>query len=204
MRQFKEMRSRWDRALGLEREITLVGRLVEGRTHYQDVVDLLEGVENVSVASSEDVQSCEASLREITELERLQGGAVRTLDAVGRYRDIGDVLVPEVPETVQTALREMEQAQDLLDRARYGVRTVKAFRDVEEFDIPDSLDVSAATEEIRSLEMMVGRLKEYATTGRDSKLGVAQSSEEMEALDKELHDLLHEAGICPTCAQEVH
>jgi len=202
MRQFKEIRSRWDEALRLEQEISRIQRLVEGSRRHTRFVKGFQGVEKVELPDADVLGRVEDLRAEIDRLHRLSTATSRVEGVAQRLAGVGEVELPAFEQELADRMNEITRLESLLAQARGSVRTVRAYKGVEQVELPE-LELGQRLAEVDTLERLVARLRAAATQGKEAKDALPMIDERVESLDAEIHELLHEAGICPTCEREV-
>lgn len=202
MRQYQEVRDRWSKALSLEREIVSVERLVENYNRHHQVVSRFDGVADIEVPSPEPLESYAEALGEVRQLEVLLQARERCARRVEALQGVADVEAPAGGDKLQEMLSEYAHAQSLFARARRSLQLVKAYQGVETLEVPE-LSVEPLQEDVARLSDFQQRLTRALSRMKSCQDAQVDLDERIEALDTELHDLLHEAGVCPTCERSM-
>lgn len=160
---------------------------LEGREH---------AVERAETALSASRESSEARTHLESILGRLEG-VQRVLDET---EGISTASVPDI-RTVDVLYQSLDDARSALARLESAVRSLDAANKSADVVIPD-LDVSGI-DTLESLKVALSRLTALSKSLKSGQESLDASDAKIAEAENEYHNLLDEAGVCPTCGQKV-
>lgn len=197
MDQVKEVRSYYKDITALDSEIETLDRIERKRGSTEELLQRYDGVLEVEVPAIE----FGALLQEIDTLDRFSGRLVRNAKAIKAYRGVEDLEVPVWDgDSLVSEINTLEGLATKAIRIQDALRKYKGLDDVE---TPEVASFEESVSEYDMLSAMATKLKSLVSQIPVLKNEIQDHDEDLDQLKEELHEVLHEAGSCPTCEREV-
>jgi hypothetical protein len=197
MAQVDEVRAYHRDITDLNKELDYLQEVDRKKSTHEDQIQTLGPVAKLDVPEWDG----DADLKEVESLERLERQFERGKAGLQKYAGVEKVDIPEWDG--DALVGEIETLSRFSQRAEKLLRTLHECKGLDDLTLPDLEDLKASQEEVEYLADLDVRFKaaygEIPTLKQEVKtLGVA-----IEEKKEELHDVLHEAGQCPTCERGV-
>lgn len=195
MKQVDEVRAYYKDITGLNREIDVLDGFEIKRTATEGIISSLDGVLTL------DVPEVAVSVREVEELERFNIRLQRSVKILKGYKGVDKI---EVPNThVDNLVGDISTLESLATKAVRIQKVLSTLKGLSEVEIPELEDLSTDVSEYDTLEAWGASWDRLSTEIPSLRDDVSSYEDELETLKGELHEVLHEAGSCPTCEREV-
>lgn len=197
MQQVKEVRSYYKDITALGKEIESLERIERKRGATENTIQRYRGVLGVEAPEVD----CDTLVQEINTLERLSQRLVRNAKVIKAYRGVEDIVIPTWDG--DGILSEINTLESLASKAVRIQGTMRKYKGLSDVEVPDIESFGEAVSEYEQLASMGSRLESLVAQIQTLKTEVQEQEEDLESIKNELHDVLHEAGFCPTCERDV-
>lgn len=179
-----------------ERQVSVLAAFQDKVGETQTTIDRYEGIEEVDVPEW-DGGSLVSNLRTLMALSETVSRCQQT---VSFYAGVGDVEIPDHQlDDALKSLRTLDKFNELVGETQQRIDQYSGLQNVEipeneklDDDLAELDTFLSVREKVRDLEQKIPRLKE----------DVSELDGKLENKDDEIHDILVEAGECPTCGTE--
>jgi len=166
------------------------------RATFVGRIDTLTGVDSVSIPEWEG----DSIQKEIDTLSQLEARRLRTEKTLTQYEGIDDITIPVWDD--EGLLSQIHELDSFETRSKRLKAVLDAGDGLEDLEVP-VIDLDALATELAMLEAMASKLEAAVGQIPALKKAILELDAQIEASQTEVHDILHDAGQCPTCEQEV-
>lgn len=197
MKQVQEVRAYYKDITALNKEIELISSYDAKRLSTVKQVEHLDGVLDVEVPSVD----LDTLIKELGVLERFSARLKRGAHQFKKYKGVDALEVPDWEHG--GLLSEIELLERLASKASKVQGALKTYKGVDTLEVPSVDDFTDDRVAFESLESMSVKLQSLVATIPGLKRDIKEYDQELESIKEELHDVLHEAGSCPTCERDI-